>query len=109
MLNISNNALESCSKEIGNLKNLNKLLLSHNNLSTLPLSITKLPRLSSGIEIEYNKLCELSVEVIQWLNTNARFNRETIEKSNCSSIYYLGEQDTGWNKKQNCIENTEIK
>jgi len=85
-LDISYNNLDSLPEEICMLNNLDQLNLRHNNLTDLPDSIVNLvlydPEVQVRLNVDYNKLCSLSVDVKKWVDTYSD-NRDWEETQEC--------------------------
>lgn len=66
ILQLNSNMISMLPNDIGLMNNLRELHLYSNKLKTLPVSIINLTRLHS-INIDKNNICELSDELIQWV------------------------------------------
>ncbi len=77
-LNLQSNLLDSLPETIGYLSSLNRAFLSSNHLRSLPLTIISLPR--APFVLFGNQLCDLSPEIVQWLD----------------------QKDTDWRASQDC-------
>jgi Leucine-rich repeat (LRR) protein len=84
-LYLQSNSIEALPDGMGNLSNLNELYISTNLLTNLPESIIQLNNIK--MNVADNKLCNLSIELEAWLDSNAPYGWR--ERQNCSN-YEIG-------------------